>query len=101
MKYIVKPYGAGKTYDLIHDYFLKMDAVLLVPTEHEKSRIIRQYNISQQDSKRIITWYNAREKLRGINKPILIDDVDRFLFYTLEKMPYVVTFNGVNLDDNP
>lgn len=94
MKFIVKPYGSGKTYDLIHNYFLKMDVVLLVSSEQEKNNIIKQYNISQQDSKRIITWYQAKEKLRGINKPILIDNLDHFLFYTLGQVPYAVTFNG-------
>lgn len=99
MKYIVKTCGAGKTYDLIHKYFLKMDSVLLVSSELEKKRIIKQYNISQRDSKRIITWYQAKEKLRGINKPVLIDNVNHFLFYILRRMPYVVTFNGYNHND--
>ena len=95
MKYIARPRGGGKTFDLITKYFLNSDNILLVGSEVERKRLIEEYDLSQKYANRIISWHNAKEKLVAINQPVLIDNADRLIFEIIGRLPEIITFTGI------
>lgn len=91
MKVIGKPRGGGKTHTLIIEHFLKSNCYLLVMDESEKKRIIDEYQIDEQDQKRIISWGSARDKMAGNHHGMLIDNVDMLLWQIFKQEPVCVT----------
>ena len=94
MEYIAKQRVAGKSHELITKYFIGSDKILIVCNESERKRIINEYRLSRGDSNRIISWYNAKEKLDGIKNPVLIDNVDMLIAEIIGRFPDVITFSG-------
>lgn len=94
MKIINKPRRCGKTYDLIFNHFLKKPMYLLVISEDEKLRIIRQYSLSNQEAKRIIPWQNCKEKIQGIHASFSMDNADIFLQMAIGKPLDIISLNG-------
>ena len=97
MNVYCKPRGAGKTYDLITLHFIGKTNYLLVGSNREKDRIVKQFTLSKLDSERIIPWNEAREKLQAnLGSTIIIDNVDQFLETHFRANVKVVSLTGLN-----
>lgn len=82
MNVVYKPRNSGKTYDLVTNHFIGKDNnYLIVRNLQEKHRIARKFNLSLEESRRILTLGNMENNFRGTHKnpKIVIDNVDVFL----------------------
>ena len=81
MYVISKPRRGGKTHEMIRRYLIGSDNILLVMNQQEKTRIIKDYNLSEQAANRIAIWTTAlcHHKIEGIKGNILIDNADLLL----------------------
>ena len=91
---ITRPLRAGKTRKVMEMFLADPCAKLLVMSDLERLRLIKDYSVSFSKSKDIITWDRAVEKTKGIRCSIYIDNVDCLLASILGREVKVVTFTG-------
>ena len=91
--YIDTGRGGGKT-TAIMEQFLLTPCILLVLSDAERQRLIDVYNVPEERQGDIVSWNNPslREKLRGKDHPVYIDNVDYFLEMFLQRKVDWVTF---------
>ena len=96
MKGYAKVKGGGKTYDLLHEHFFRYPCIMLLHSQNEKNKLIEKHRISITHAQRmfVFTDPDIKEKLQGINLPIIIDDVDMFLWLYFRKNVTAVSYNG-------
>jgi len=92
MQAIGRARAAGKTHELITEHFLTSDCFLLVMSNQERLRIIKDYGMTKKDQDRILTWDTAKERLMGRHGDILIDNIDLLLVSLFHRNPVAVTF---------
>ena len=96
MKAIVKPRAGGKTYELITKHFINTSSILIVMIEKERIDIIKEYNLTKEESNRIIPLCRLKNFIKTNTEPIIVDNVEYLLSTVLGQIPKLITFTGTS-----
>ena len=88
--------AAGKTHELITKHFLagNFDSILLVHSNQEKERLVKQYMMSKKDADRIMTYEFAKERPKGQRRRLLVDNIDFWVWQMYGQELEAMTFTG-------
>ncbi len=82
MRVMIRPRRGGKTHAILAEMYDNPDAVLMVTNRQMKDIIIEQAAERGLDLRRRVITPNETERLRGMDGPLLIDNLDE-VFYQL------------------
>lgn len=93
MRIIQRGRGAGKTTEIISAWRAhKGDSRFVVPTTIERDRIIRQYQLTPDEQRRVIVA--GQDRLKGHHGEVFADNIDWLLSMFLGEAVDVGTVNG-------